>query len=139
MEDLKLVRTSSGLIDIAFENGDMVPCEGVETSVLLSLCINSGNRSNGVARLENSVGGYWGDAGESYSLGSKLYEHGFRNETFDNVVKSDVEDALKWMVDDGIISGVECSVDGEDVVLKVLRPEGDQEMRFSKLWEGTNV
>ena len=139
MEDLKLFRSSSGLLDIAFENGDFVACNGLETAVLLSLSVNKGDERNGVAKLDNAIGGYWGDASEDYSLGSKLYEHSFRNKTDVDVVKSDVEDSLKWMVDDGIISGIDVNVDGDDIIVIVNRPEGGQEIRFSKIWENTNV
>jgi phage gp46-like protein len=57
--------------------------------------------------------GWWGDLGAAYPIGSKLWLR-MRSKQTDvvlSLVKNDIETALEWLIDDGVASSIDVTVE----------------------------
>lgn len=91
----------------------------------------------------DSRSGWWADTGEDEPLGSRLWLLQRAKLTESNLRKAQeyAEEALKWLVDDGIAESVsvECERDGVDrlnMKVTVIRADGNSAtgMRFEDVW-----
>ena len=124
MSDIKL-RWDSDLMkgDLLFPSNDLETENGLATSVIISLF--SDKRASGEDTLPdpNSTDkrGFWGDlvlpAVEGDQLGSKLWLLE-RSKTIQEVMESAeqyIEESLKWMIDDGIVLGIDIDVERQNI------------------------
>lgn len=112
-----------GVIDLDSEDGDEIL-----TALILSLFTDARSREEEweqVKDWETSKRGYWGDKlrSDSPGSGSKLWllKRSPVDEETRESAKIYVEEAVRWMVDDGLISSIETSVSwsGEDLMIQV--------------------
>ena len=118
MADIKTawdIQNVRGDFDLA---SDPQPGDDLATAVLISLMTDA-TASPDDAILDGSSDprGWWGDQGEDVPIGSRIWLR-LRSKQTDAVlalVKADIADALKWLVEDGVATGV-------DVLTEWTRP-----------------
>lgn len=61
--------------------------------------------------------GWWGDTYSDYQIGSKLWQYLRRTLTSDTMleIKEECENALQWLIDDGVCSSVDIEVERGDI------------------------
>lgn len=101
--DMLLKPDSYGIGDISIAGGEPTLDLGLETAVFISLFTDA--RADG-------KGGWWGDSGEAYPLGSRLWTLERAKTTQENIqaAKTYVKECLKWLVDEGIAFAVDVDV-----------------------------
>ena len=141
MSDLALRRREDGFYDLDFDEGrgDLLTSDSLENAVAMSIGTYARERNLGnVANLNPNVGGWWGDAlDEQGTLGGHLYEAfpGKLTDTTARDVENLCNEALRWMIDDGVAKSVNCvaEIAGEEkmnVKITVERPEGEKDEAF---------
>lgn len=107
--EVSFLGRTSGLTDIAVENGDVVLGDDLHTAVGLSLFTNA----RAVEPVFNSQvltvnQGWWGDIYRGTPLGSKLWQYMRSKKTSSvlELVRAAAEECLKWMVTDGVAQTV---------------------------------
>ena len=141
MSDLALYRRSSGDFDLAFDEvkGDLLTSDSLENAVVISIGTYARERKLGnVANLKPNIGGWWGDALDDLgTLGGYLYEAfpGKLTETTARNVENLCNEAIVWMIDDGVSKSVNCvaEIAGEEkmnIKITVERPEGEKDEAF---------
>lgn len=120
----------------------------LETAVLISLFTD--RRADPDDVIPDGSGdprGWWGDLGEDRPIGSKLWllERAKQTEPVRLRAKDYVDQALAWLVQDGIAAAVETQVTwnrpgGLAVVARILEPDGSLKAEFAYqwAWEGVN-
>ncbi|MBA1443517.1 MAG: phage GP46 family protein [Gammaproteobacteria bacterium] len=123
--------------------------DGLQTAVMVSLFTDHRAEADDVIPdgTENRRG-YWADAWpdiEGDLIGSRLWLLSREKQTQEtlNRAREYAEEALQWLIDDGIAQSV--SVTTEIVrtgvlglLVEILRPSGElSEYRFNNLWEAT--
>jgi phage gp46-like protein len=130
------------MTDINILGSDVERDPGLETSILISLF--SDRRADDQDTLPDNSGdkrGWWGDT-EQLKVGSKLWLLHRSSLTPDvpGVVTQYIEDALQWMIDDGVIKGVDVEVVREDAytlstTIGVQQPDGQEKFyKYSFNW-----
>lgn len=149
MADLALKRCSDGSFDLDFKSSDLVTTDALENAIAISIGTYARERNLDVnkANLEPCKGGWWGDALDATgTLGGYLYE-AFPGKLVESTaadVRRLVEESLKWLVDDGVATKVECetAIDGDvlTISVKVQKPNGsDESFSYSKNWAAQNA
>ncbi len=86
-------------------SGDLLAGDDLQTAIMISLF------TDGVAKPDDQLDesyrrGWWGDLGNNYNIGSRLWL--LDREKLTKSVASKAEDyakeSLKWLVDDGVVS-----------------------------------
>jgi phage gp46-like protein len=115
-EDIKLTYDNDlGEADINFVDNDLEMDDGLETAVIISLFTDQRAAFDDVLDDPNDRRGWWGDLTsdqEDDRIGSKLWLL-MRSKTITKnlvLAKQYAEDALQWMVADGICAKVNCDV-----------------------------
>lgn len=146
MDIALLYNPAIGGFDIMLdESGDLVADEGLKTATILSLFLD--RRAEDDDDIPDGTGdrrGWWADAiapvpGDK--VGSRAWLLEREKETADVRRRAQVYDqeALNWMIEDGIAERVEVDVDpNRRSVLarevRIIKP-GGAETRFNSLWE----
>ena len=154
MSDFKLVWNNNILEgDFCFEDDDFIMDDGLQTSVLLSLFIDKKSEPNDELPNgnNNDLRGWFGElltGVENDRWGSYLWKLE-RSKTTNEVLiraKNYAEEALQWLIDDGIASSVtvipeRITQSSGDILLlniDIFKPNGDvEEFRFDALWSNT--
>jgi phage gp46-like protein len=113
MTDYALILDDEGRIDIDFASGDIVPDEGLETAVLISLFSDARATEDQIPAIDRDgdLRGYWGDvrpqvAGDQTgSLLWVLKRAKQLNQTLADA-REYAQKSLKWLMDDGIAQTV---------------------------------
>jgi phage gp46-like protein len=106
MPDIMLLPPTIGLLgDIAYTDRDIVIDGGLSTAVYISLFTDGYDSDSG-------EGGYWGDTVGGDPRGSLLWTVAREviSPTLPVRIKKICEDALQWLIDDGIASTVAVTV-----------------------------
>lgn len=127
--------TSISVLDVTIENGDLKMGDSLATAVVMSLFCDA--RS-----VTNATGGWWGDALANYQYGSQLWTLRGRKLTSENLalIKKYAENALQWIISDGVASSVSVSVvregiDRVSLAVTIQRPGGmSKSYKFYKIW-----
>lgn len=136
--------------DVEFLDEDLIREEGLSTAVLLSLFID--RRANDSDMLDDSddLRGWWGDGLDADTsgdqIGSRLWLLDRAKTTQENInnCKIYVEEALQWMLDDGVCADINVTVErygtpGNDrlaVQVQILKKEGNTEtIKYNDVWE----
>lgn len=127
-------------------SGDLDQDAGLETCILVSLFTDM--RASDDDKLpdnSNSKRGWWGDAFYDSSVGSKLWllSRASIAGTLLDDAKKFAQDALKWLVEDGVAERIDVSVARTDVYtieisVSVTRPKGDSAVSFRYFYNWQN-
>jgi phage gp46-like protein len=143
MADLKLTNEAGQIADLSLLLGDFATDSGLENAVMLSLFLDARADDDDILPDdETDRRGWWGDQFSEFaddSTGSKLWLLAREKRTLNilPLFESFAEEALQWMVDDGVAETVEVSaalgeIDRHAVTLSIAitRPDGSV-ARFS--------
>ena len=119
--------------------------QDLQTAVLLSLFTDRVAEADDVIPDGTSDRrGWWGDAGQSYPIGSRLWLLDRAKGTAETVASARdyIAEALQWLIDDGVVASFEITVEwtapsqlGAQVV--ALRNDGTSvPMSFPWVWAG---
>ncbi|CAB1208889.1 phage GP46 family protein [Serratia marcescens] len=124
-------------------NGDLINGDDLQTAMIISLFTDR------VARDDDDIDGadrrgWWGDMGEDYNIGSRLWL--LRRQKLTQAVAQKAEDyareALQWLISDGVVSSFTIATQivyprRLNMVIRYQRPgNGDRtDMRFFWVWE----
>lgn len=127
--------SSVSIFDIAIENGDMKQGDSLKTAVCMSLFCDARSPTR-------SGGGWWADSLNGYSCGSQIWSMSGKKLTSENLalIKKYAENALQWMITDGVASSVAVSaaregIDRMALSVTIRKPDGMQKSyKFYQLW-----
>jgi phage gp46-like protein len=154
-EDIRIIWDSDLMEgDISFDPSgqDLEHDSGLETAVLISLFTNRRADDDDVLPDQESteIQGWWGDLAspeiEGDQIGSKLWLLGREKTTEDILARTKlyVEEALQWLIDDGVAAKIEVETDrsgtiGTDVLalsVKIYEVAGRETSLIYKVqWE----
>lgn len=94
--------------DLVFQNGRFVEGDPISTAVLISLFTERRVPADEVDPKATYQGGWWGDTYRGYKIGSRLWTLRRRKATQDTLAdaKKYIEEALQWMLDDGVATSI---------------------------------
>lgn len=96
--------------DWALTGATLQAGEDLATAVFISLFSDARASGDDVARMGlDDPRGWWGDTGESYAVGSRIWLRRRAKATAETLktVKNDIVEALQWLIDDGVVSWLE--------------------------------
>lgn len=139
--------------DIKLEDEDLVREEGLETSVIMSLFTDRRAQDDDILDDPDDKRGWWGDRLENegddiedyHQIGSRLWVIERASTTNANLQKAKIfiEEALEWMIEDGVASTIEVEVERqgrpENAILafKVIITKSDgiiEEYTYDDVW-----
>jgi len=147
MADIRTIWfTDSGFAGWQEAAHDLVSGDDIETAVLISL-FSDRLANEDDATDDGDRRGWWGDTGEDVLLGSRLWLLNRSPLTREVARKAEVyaEEALAWLVSDGVLSAVSASSrilwpDRLYLTVYLIRPGGSkQEYKFEWLWGDNNA
>ncbi len=122
--------------------GELITGYDLQTAILISLFTDRLARADDDFE-DSDRRGWWGDSGEEQQLGSRLWL--LRREKLTTEVARRAEEyaqeALAWLVDDGVVSATESSAqiiwpNRLNLFIRYLPPDGQwQTLRFYWIWE----
>jgi phage gp46-like protein len=143
---------AEGRGDWALAGPDLASGADLETAVVISLFTD--RRADADDRIPDGTQdprGWWGDAQRTRPLGSKLWllERAKKTEQTRLAAKDYVDDALAWLVEDGIAASVETAVAWQDgrapqgvlgIVVTITEPGGapPRVFNYEWAWKGLN-
>lgn len=133
--------------DLGIKNWDLENDDGLETAILVSLFSDARCELDELPEGESDRKGFWADAivpSEEKNTGSKLWllDRGkLTDETLEQALDY-CNQALRWLVDDGVASRVEVDVqrvprrnDAIVISVDVYRPDAsDLSFKFDYVW-----
>lgn len=128
--------------DWLLEGADLRNGDDLATAALISLFSDRvADPDDALLDASNDPRGWWGD-GADHSIGSRLWliERAKRTQQTLQAAKGYIEEALQWMLDDGVAAGFEIGVEWDpgnqlSASVVVLRSDGQrQAMRFAWAW-----
>jgi len=136
--DMALTQTPSGKFDIAVNSYDAEHDDGLRTSVILSLFVDTRAHADDVLD-DDDKRGYWA----SPTLGSRLWLLRRRKQIPDvlRAAQDYATEALQWLIDDGVAKDVlaEASWLRRGVLLLrigIIKANGGQaNYQFEQIWE----
>jgi hypothetical protein len=143
--DIKLIfNEDQQYYDIDFKNGDFLLTQGLETAILMSIYCQQRDDS---IEVSSSRGGWAGNELQSvagFQQGSKLWTlyQSAATEDVANLAQNFIEDALQWLIDDGIaeeISVVTSVIDNSKLQAEVTitRNSNIETFKFEDLFKNT--
>ncbi len=145
MPDIQLRPDETGIYDIAIENGDFKPDDGLETSLIVSLRSDARADESQVPQPENRRG-WIGDLvtrAPGYVYGSHLWlleQARLTQETLAQA-ENNARAALNWMVEDGLAQAIDVIASRQDGALildvTVISPDGSVVRKAFDLWRKT--
>ena len=150
MSDLAFLANGDLDADLKIENGDYSEDKGLQTAVLISLYTDRYVDPEDLPPNISDPQGWWGDSlldKEGDRWGSRLWVYdriGKINTDTRNGMRSACEEALEWMVDEGIaekvvVSAVLVQNTRIDISIEIYRPVGEENAVFDFLWEGQEL
>ncbi len=150
MADIKLQQQDFGF-DVGLSGPDLLTDEGLETAVIVSLFTD--RLASDDDRLPNATGnkrGWWADTfpqTEGDLIGSKLWLLSREKQTPETVNRAIecAQEALQWLIDDGVASAVEVSgfiprTGMLGLEISILRDDGPNvDFRYDNIWEAMNA
>jgi len=123
MADIQTVwNTEKGIGEYALKNGSLQSGKDIETAVLISLFTDrladvNDDLPDATTNTRADRRGWWGDTGQEYSIGSRLYLLDRRKAPL--LIEKDAvnyaTEALQWMIDDVVVARF-------DIQAKFTRP-----------------
>lgn len=144
--DAVLVVSDEGVYDLQIgDDGDIVTSDSLDTAILVSLFTDARADASEVADSAKRRGWIGNESTPGIEMGSKLWLYDQARVTRETIngVRDATQDALQWLVDDGLAVSVRtaatASADGITVEVVIERPSGQVENRYYDLWNGTGV
>ncbi|MEJ1402584.1 MAG: phage GP46 family protein [Candidatus Sedimenticola sp. (ex Thyasira tokunagai)] len=151
MTDIALQMIDQGegrppLFDLALNGADLAVDDSLQTAVILSLFTDRRAEADDIIPDgTDNRRGWWADTLadiEGDRIGSRLWLLS-REKDLSEVLaraKEYAEEALQWLIDDGVASAVavQATSTARGVLalqIRIARPQGDSEYRFNTLWE----
>lgn len=135
-----VVRLQRGLLDLAREEtGALTDADGFESAVMLSLFSDA--RASKDEVMGDDPRGWWGDTWSEVmndKLGSRLWTVLRGGSLAEHAsARTAAEEALQWLVTDGVAAAVSCvvSLADEGVVLRVEISKPKGLTRWTRAWE----
>lgn len=133
--------------DFALDGARLATDDGLKTAVIISLFTDARARADDPLPAEGDRRGWWGDAEPAVDrdvIGSRLWLLS-REKRLASVIeraRQYAEEALAWLVTDGIASAVvvQAEAQGEHTLaigVEIIRPKGPGRQRFDFVWDGT--
>ena len=154
MNDLRLIwDTTLGEADLSApqNSGDLEGDAGLETAVIISLLTDRRADDDDILPDPGNIDrrGWWGDLLGSDpvddEIGSRLWvftERGKLTESLISDVKNVIEEALQWMIDDGIATTIEVEVERVSnniyYLVKIYKTEGNPttySVKYDSNWQ----
>lgn len=147
-QDVAFADFGGETIDIGIVEGTLLSEEGLQTAVLISLFTDQYVPTDELPEGVEDPRGWWADAIAEETddkIGSKLWllDRGKINSANRSKMKEYTEDALQWLIDDGIASEIAVStfiVQNQriDLEISITRPTGEN-IPFKFLWDGQEL
>ena len=131
--------------DWQIANLQLAAGDDLQTAVIISLF------SDRVAQPDDAIPdstgnprGWWGDAGETVPIGSRLWllDRSKLTQATANAAIGYAKEALQWLIDDGVASAVSVSAEITrpnmlGLLVEITRPDGTTAaMNFAWVWSG---
>ena len=99
--------------DCAFGSGDIATDDGFSTAIYLSLFTDRRARDDDKVDDPDDRGGWWGDQTSVDEIGSRLWllRRAKTTQANLNLAKGYIQEALKWMIDDGVAQKISVAVE----------------------------
>jgi phage gp46-like protein len=114
MSDITTVWDATNAVgDWALDGPILQAGDDLATAILISLCTDrSASPDDTLPDGTTDRRGWWGDAGEDYQIGSRLWLLSRAKQTDDTLQKAFdyVQEALQWMIDDKAVGEFEITV-----------------------------
>ena len=149
MPDIKLIEIDEGgttAYDIAIENGDLVPDDGLETAILTSILSDQRADESQVPQPEFRRG-WIGDLvtpfpGVKYGSLIWLTEQSRLTQSVLNSIKDYAQKSLQWMIDTGLANEIEATATRQNsntvlLTIRVVSPGGGITEKAFTLWSNT--
>lgn len=143
MPDIKLVIRNK-VIALNLLAGDLLPDDGLETAVIISLFTDKRVTDDELPAGEESKRGWWGDAFpeiDQDKIGSKLWLLQRSKRTTETLRKWEdySKEALQWLIEDGVADSIEVTATYNEnfqleAELSIKKPKG-RTSRFQVLWD----
>lgn len=134
----------TGYGDWALIPGDLQGGDDLETSVLISLFTD--RRAEASDRIPDGTTdrrGWWGDAGSTYPIGSRLWLLSRAKQVSKTLTDAQgyCTEALQWMIDDGVVASVSaaCSFIGRGalgILINLYDQDGSMIATYQWAWKG---
>ncbi len=146
--DIRVRQLSTYGFDVTFRSGDFLAEQGLETAVFISLFTDRRAEVEELPPLEVDTRGWWGDlfaTDEGDEIGSKLWLLDRAAVTQDalNRAQEYAEQALQWLIDDGIAERVTVVASfigrvGYLLEIEIKKPNTNQasNFRYQMSWDG---
>lgn len=131
--------------DLALRAGDLAADDTLQTAVVISLFTDRRARPDDVLpQADADPRGWWADSlgAEGEQIGSRLWLLSREKQTPETVARAReyAEEALAWLVSDGVAAKVEVEVsiprDGVlGLIIWITRPGGPDRQRFDYVWK----
>lgn len=126
--------------DIAVARGDLVTDAGLETAFTVSLLTDRLAEPGDVIPDGSDRRGWWGDAGEQYPIGSRLWllSRAVLTQATLNAARDYALEALQWAVDDGVVGALDvvASVAGlHRINLEIAYFQAGASKTFNVVWD----
>jgi len=148
MSDLALVVTDNGIdLNLTKENS-LERDGGLETAVLISLFTDQRVAQSEVPAGLESRRGWWGDEfleTPGDKIGSKIWTFSRGKITTQTAASVQVraQQALQWMVDDGVAQSVDVVATAETdrvcIEIAIKRPGETEEDKWAMFWDGQSL
>jgi len=151
MSDLKFIQPAStdstGVFDMVIADGDFATDSGLESAVLLSLFLDArADDDDNLPDRETDRRGWWGDefteTEDDDRIGSKLWLISREKRTENLLVLANAfsEEALEWMITDGVAKSVKVTSSFGDQVInlkvEIQKPDdGEVTFEYGLNWE----
>lgn len=145
LHDVGFFDTGGVCPDLVIENGDLKAETGLHNAVLISLWSDRFVEKEDLPEGENDQMGWWADLvaiPSTDKIGSQLWvsERAKTLQGTANRMKNFAEEALQWMIDDGIAISVDVSAflrDKREIDLEIDIKRPDEPTFFMKfVWDG---
>lgn len=148
--DLKIVPDSEKFADLDFQNNDFSQDDGLKTAIMISLFSDRRADLEELPPEDEDPRGWWGDTLneiQNDQVGSRLWLLQRQKHTSEvrELAREYVIEALNWLIEDGVASGVNVSVDEigleeSTIQVEVVRPFGrDVNFKYSYVWSSLNA
>lgn len=146
MSDIRLIKTESGF-DIALKNNDLEVDEGLETAIIISLFTDRRVSAEELSAGQTDRRGWWADAvnEDGDLIGSKLWLLQREKITAEMLIRAReyCEEALKWLVDDGIAEKVfvqvkRIALQSVGIAIQIKRPSESKSRKYDFIWRSIN-
>lgn len=144
MADIKTVWNVDELhADWAISPGELANGDDFQTAAIISLFTDRVARADDPYE-DNDRRGWWGDSTDQYQLGSRLWLIRREKLTRDVALRSEeyAREALKWLVDDGVVMSVEAVAqivypNRLNLFIRYQLPQSDSwdALQFFWIWE----